>query len=658
MNPVLAAAVKRPESKKARAIRKAEAIEPTSDPYADVLHLQHMAGNRAIGLSLGARGLLPIQPKLIVSSPRDHYEQEADRVAEQVMRMPVQTLNRQTEITPLSGDHAQRDCEDCEEKLEERIEQRQATSIQRKSLASTPPEVPPETESRLKTIRQGGQQLPGSVRNFFEPRLKSDFSSVRIHTNVSAAMTAKSLGAHAFTVGKDIVFAPGQYAPETRQGKRLLAHELTHVVQQHGGTPSIPKAAPHSILGIKNGRLTGLQRSLAPQISSLTGRQAVTVQRQPATDANNFADLTDEQLVERIKIMGEAAGTSDPEGDSRNLFQGILRSLLEERARRIKQRQRLYPTMAELLARWQSAGLLDPPYRPNDVPEIPPIRVKEEEKRSIEAGLAAGGLAAVPALAPAPAPTPTPTPPTGPSLRVLPGGGAAPVEGPAPVPRGVPVAVPILVGLAVFLYPRETAPRWADELNPISGGPYHGPEEYDWTWRLRPVQRDFLRRLSDAKRQSPDPSLEDEPDPSDFPVPQPQPRTRKKDDDEKNCFSTDIPRRGGNKRHDAYATKVSGSISDYYVRTPERQANSYDGIRFGTPEVWEVKVGHGWFFNPDYTSLRDLKLAEWDAQKNRGLTVAARCGYTHLWSIPDRWVAGLLNARWGGIPPVLNIPEK
>ena len=92
------------------------------------------------------------------------------------------------------------------------------------------------------------------------------------------------------------------------------------------------------------------------------------------------------------------------------------------------------------------------------------------------------------------------------------------------------------------------------------------------------------------------------------------------------------------------------------MRTPRGLAINYDGH---TPPVlvWEVKVGLGWFFAPKMASLTAVKLAQFDAQKNLGLAVATRCMYVHLWSIPNRWVASLLTTRWGGVPPVLSIPE-
>jgi hypothetical protein len=87
-------------------------------------------------------------------------------------------------------------------------------------------------ESRIQSLRGGGQPVPESVRNFFEPRFGNDFSQVSVHTDMNAAETARAVNALAFTVGRDIVFGEGQYAPETESGKRLLAHELTHVLQQ------------------------------------------------------------------------------------------------------------------------------------------------------------------------------------------------------------------------------------------------------------------------------------------------------------------------------------------------------------------------------------------------------------------------------------------
>ncbi len=97
-----------------------------------------------------------------------------------------------------------------------------------------PPDHSPTASPGVSSV---GVPLPGPVRSYFEERLGSDFSQVRIHTGPPAHAAARALHAHAFTTGSDILFGEGRYAPGTRSGRQLLAHELTHVVQQRGRAP-------------------------------------------------------------------------------------------------------------------------------------------------------------------------------------------------------------------------------------------------------------------------------------------------------------------------------------------------------------------------------------------------------------------------------------
>ena len=83
-----------------------------------------------------------------------------------------------------------------------------------------------------KVLSSPGQPLDAATRSFFEPRFGHDFGQVRIHTDTKAAESARTVNALAYTSGSDVVFATGQYDPVTATGKRLLAHELTHVIQQ------------------------------------------------------------------------------------------------------------------------------------------------------------------------------------------------------------------------------------------------------------------------------------------------------------------------------------------------------------------------------------------------------------------------------------------
>src|SRR5574341_280119 len=105
-------------------------------------------------------------------------------------------------------------------------------TIHTKETSGGTPTLSPSVENDLDSLRGGGQPLSPSVRAFFEPRFGYDFSGVQVHTNGRAAETAQRVNARAFTVGLNVVLGSGEYTPGTIEGKKLLAHELTHVVQQ------------------------------------------------------------------------------------------------------------------------------------------------------------------------------------------------------------------------------------------------------------------------------------------------------------------------------------------------------------------------------------------------------------------------------------------
>jgi hypothetical protein len=204
-------------------------VEPRSLTSRDVLQLQRTIGNRAVQRLLLAQMMnvegdapatdvagaghdfsrpavhtdVPVkaQAKLTVNTPGDRYEQEADRAAEQVMRTPEPQLQR-------ADDNAGQS-------------------------AATP--------GVHEVLRSPGQPLDQDTRAFMEPRFGHDFSRVRVHSE--DANSAAALNARAYTLGSDIVFGAGEYAPQTRQGRSLLAHELAHVVQQ-GGTPAAIQGKP------------------------------------------------------------------------------------------------------------------------------------------------------------------------------------------------------------------------------------------------------------------------------------------------------------------------------------------------------------------------------------------------------------------------------
>ena len=161
---------------------------------------------------------LTIQPKLKINKPGDTYEQEADRVAEAVVESKISPLLQRkcacAEGTP---------CPECEEEKQELV-QRKTEPVS--DIAGT------SVSDKFSQNLGPGQPLDPASRAFFEHRFGYDFSQVRVHTNKHAAESARAVNALAYTVGRDVVFGTGQYAPWSEAGKKLLGHELAHVVQQ------------------------------------------------------------------------------------------------------------------------------------------------------------------------------------------------------------------------------------------------------------------------------------------------------------------------------------------------------------------------------------------------------------------------------------------
>jgi hypothetical protein len=174
-----------------------------------------------------------LQAKLVVSQPADIHEQEADRAADEVMRMPEPTPS----ITGSSDVHVERKCTNCPEELNRApMGEEEEEPLQAKSEGEPPVDVSSTVEDRIRGLEGHGRPLSDTTRSFMEPRFGADFGGVRIHTDPTAATLAREVSAQAFTVGPDIVFGAGRYEPESAAGQHLLAHELSHVVQQGSAT--------------------------------------------------------------------------------------------------------------------------------------------------------------------------------------------------------------------------------------------------------------------------------------------------------------------------------------------------------------------------------------------------------------------------------------
>ena len=176
-----------------------------------------------------------IQKKLAINKPGDGYEQEAERVSEQVMRMPDRAPHR-TECTGCVGGGGP--CPECAEEESKMVQARPLASqiwplVQRQATGE--PQEEAKTLQAKELLRSPGQPLDLATRAFMQSRFGHDFSQVRVHTDADAARSAQALKAQAYTIGNEIVFDLGRFDPTGAGGRRLLAHELAHVIQQSAG---------------------------------------------------------------------------------------------------------------------------------------------------------------------------------------------------------------------------------------------------------------------------------------------------------------------------------------------------------------------------------------------------------------------------------------
>jgi len=214
--------------------------DPASARPMTVLMLQRHYGNRAVQRLLASGS---VQAKLTVGPAGDQYEKEADHVADQVMKMPAPSsaargqpsVQRQGEedapavqASPLSNSITPL--------LQRQAEEEDAPAVQTKRQDPRAGfEAGSAIENQLQNQQGSGSPLPGETRSFMEERFAADFSGVRVHTGGEASQLNRQLSAQAFTHGQDIYLSDGKYNPSSSEGKRLLAHELTHTIQQTGG---------------------------------------------------------------------------------------------------------------------------------------------------------------------------------------------------------------------------------------------------------------------------------------------------------------------------------------------------------------------------------------------------------------------------------------
>lgn len=173
-----------------------------------------------------------IQPKLKIGESDDQYERQADRFADAVLSMPENTApvqrkpaEEEEKLQAKRESILQRKCQECEQG--EGLQLKIADSGSPAQISGDP------ISTQLQSKSGSGSRLPASIQSEMSQKMGADFSGVNIHNDTDAAQLNKSLSARAFTHGSNIYFNKGEYNPSSREGKHLLAHELTHVVQQN-----------------------------------------------------------------------------------------------------------------------------------------------------------------------------------------------------------------------------------------------------------------------------------------------------------------------------------------------------------------------------------------------------------------------------------------
>ncbi len=256
-------------------------VSNTQASSSDLVQLQRYLGNQGVQRLLAKGNGTRIQAKLSVNAPGDKFEVEADKVSKEVARMPYGIQRdeggeaEEEEMQLQRASDIQREDEGGEMEEEEMQLQRAEGSIQREDeggeveeeemqlkraegsiqredeggemeeeemqlqRASSEDggfEVGGEIENTIQAERGGGQAMGEQARGFFESGMGHDFSNVKVHDDSTADQLNQSVSARAFTIGSDIFFRSGEYQPESQAGRELMAHELTHVVQQGGAS--------------------------------------------------------------------------------------------------------------------------------------------------------------------------------------------------------------------------------------------------------------------------------------------------------------------------------------------------------------------------------------------------------------------------------------
>jgi len=254
----------------------------------------------------------PIQAKLTVGAVGDKYEQEADRVADAVVA--------QTQSPPSSPEVQKQEEETLQQKpqlstpptISKLQKKEQPETVQRESeeededvqmkpqTAEAGGEVSADFESSLRREKGGGQPLNENLQSQMGRAMGADFGGVRIHQNSQANQLNQSIQAKAFTTGQDIFFKQGEYQPESRGGQKLIAHELTHVVQQSGSQIQSKKDDNSTVA---TGSSLTLQRQTYT-VKDTTQSRDENDKKQKNYNPGDTVEISDDKTQHKVDVAG------------------------------------------------------------------------------------------------------------------------------------------------------------------------------------------------------------------------------------------------------------------------------------------------------------------------------------------------------------------
>jgi Domain of unknown function (DUF4157) len=284
-------------------------------------------GHHLADFSLSAHSSAPplIQPKLVIGAPGDKYEQEADRVAQQV----VQRLHAPQMERLRSEAAVQRETQPEENELQtkplsdriQRVEMPENSELQMRPMllrmkAMGSREASPNLESAISRAKGGGQSLDAGLQKSMGQAMGANFSGVRVHTDAQADQLNRSIQAKAFTTGQNVFFRQGAYNPGSRSGQELLAHELTHVVQQ--GAASRPTTAQRS----EDKSASDITR---PYISTSQADNMQLIQRVIETNGGRWTTDTYRAIEDGAEIILDFAPNATVNAEKIGLIQKVLR---------------------------------------------------------------------------------------------------------------------------------------------------------------------------------------------------------------------------------------------------------------------------------------------------------------------------------------------